>query len=216
MKEKKVSRREFLRRSGGGSVAFTAIAPGLGPRESRQESSALDRHAIFAALGDTLIPTDPGDPGYRSLERYKITEEVMKGLSSIPDADLEAFNKASSAFFSGRDFLHLTEPQRADYLRLIIDGNKFSDKSQHRTLQRVYRQTRTRVFTVFYQNFPENIIPRDQAGVPILKPGDRRQITNPNTKHIVTGWDVSGFKGPMTWEEEEARRAMNRRLRRRR
>jgi hypothetical protein len=215
MKKKKVSRREFLKRSGGGSVALTAMAPGLRPGGSKQESPPLNRHAIFAALGDTLIPTDPGDPGYRSLERYKITEEVMKGLSSIPDADLETFNKASAAFYSGRDFLHLTESQRADYLRLIINGSKFSDKTQLRTLQRTYRQTRTRVFTVFYQNFPENIIPRDQAGTPILKPGDRRQITNPNTKHIVTGWDVSGFKGPMTWEEEEARRAMNRRLRRR-
>ena len=216
MKKRKVSRREFLIRTGGGSVALTAAAPALGFKEDTLQPAALDRHAIFAALGDTLIPTDPGDPGYRSLERYKITEEVMKGLDRIADADLDAFNKESAVFFAGRDFLHLTESQRADYLRLIIDGSKFIDKTRLRTLQRVYRQTRTRVFTVFYQNFPENIIPRDKSGVPILKPGDRHQITNPNTRRIVTGWDVSGFKGPMTWEEEEVRRAMNRRLRRRR
>jgi hypothetical protein len=215
MEKKRVSRREFLKRSGGGSVALTAAAPSLGFGGGEQESASLDRHAIFAALGDTLIPTDPGDPGYKSLERYKITEEVMKGLNTIPDADLEAFNGGSAAFFAGRDFLHLTESQRADYLRLIIDGSKFDDKARLRTLQRVYRQTRTRVFTVFYQNYPENIIPRDQSGVPILKPGDRHQITNPNTRQIVTGWDVSGFKGPMTWEEEESRRVINRRLRRR-
>jgi hypothetical protein len=215
MNRKRISRREFLKRSGGGSVALTAVVPALGFGGGAQESPSLDRYAIFAALGDTLIPTDPGDPGYKSLERYKITEEVMKGLGSIPDADLEAFNKASAAFFSGRDFLRLTESQRAGYLRLIIDGGKVSDKAQLRTLQKVYRQTRTRVFTVFYRNFPENIIARDQAGVPISKPGDRHQITNPNTGQIVTGWDVAGFKGPMTWEEEEARRVMNRRLRRR-
>ncbi|HWP44740.1 MAG TPA: hypothetical protein VNO14_15940 [Blastocatellia bacterium] len=216
MSKKKVSRREFLLRTGGGSVALTAASPALGLHKNKPHPAALDRHAIFAALGDTLIPTDPGDPGYKSLERYKITEEVMKGLAAIADADLEAFNRGSAAFFSGRDFLHLTESQRADYLRLIIAGDKFSDKTLLRTLQRVYRQTRTRVFTVFYQNFPENIIPRDEEGVPILKAGDKHQITNPNTRRIVTGWDVSGFKGPMTWEEEEARRAMNRRLRRRR
>jgi hypothetical protein len=215
MEKKRVSRREFLKRSGGGSVALTAAAPSPGFGRSEQEFATLDRHAIFAALGDTLIPTDPGDPGYKSLERYKITEEVMKGLNTIPDADLEAFNGGSAAFFAGRDLLHLTESQRADYLRLIIDGSKFDDKARLRTLQRVYRQTRTRVFTVFYQNYPENIIPRDQSGAPILKPGDKRQNTNPNTRHIVTGWDVSGFKGPMTWEEEESRRVMNRRLRRR-
>jgi hypothetical protein len=215
MKKKSVSRREFLKRSAGGSVALTAVAPAIGLGNSAQEFAPLDRHAIFAALGDTLIPTDPGDPGYKSLERYKITEEVMKGLGSIPDTDLEAFNKASAGFFSGRDFLHLTESQRADYLRLIIDGSKVGDKAQLKTLQRVYRQTRTRVLTVYYRNYPENVIPRDQSGAPILRPGDRHQITNPNTNRIVTGWDVSGFKGPMSWEEEEARRAMNRKLRRR-
>ncbi|MBI4463424.1 MAG: GMC family oxidoreductase, partial [Acidobacteria bacterium] len=37
---------------------------------------------------------------------------------------------------------------------------------------------------------------------------DTHQITNPNTKQLVTGWDVAGFKGPMEWEEEEQRRAM--------
>lgn len=109
MKKERVSRREFLKRSGGGSVALTAVAPALGLGRnglsgSAQESASLDRHAIFAALGDTLIPTDLDDPGYKSLERYKITEEVMKGLGSISDADLDAFNKASAAFFFGQRF----------------------------------------------------------------------------------------------------------------
>ena len=64
MEKKRVSRREFLKRSGGGSVALTAAAPSLGFGRSEQEFATLDRHAIFAALGDALIPTDPGDPGY--------------------------------------------------------------------------------------------------------------------------------------------------------
>jgi hypothetical protein len=211
--KKKVSRREFLRRSGAGSIAITAITPGLAlAGREPAPAAAVDRHAIFAALGDTLIPTDPGDPGYRSLEVYKITEEVMKGLTALGDADLETFAKGSAAFFDGRHFLQLTASQRADYLRLIIDGSKFTDKAQLRVLQRVYRQTRTRVFDLFYRNYPENVIPRDQSGAPILKPGDKHQITNPNTKQIVTGWDAAGFKGPMTWEEEETARAKFRRL----
>jgi hypothetical protein len=208
MRGKKVSRREFLKRAGLGSLAVTATAPkmALGASQAAQPAS-VDRRAIFAALGDTLIPTDPGDPGYKSLEKYRITEEVMKGLEVLSDADLNAFNTGSTAFFDGRNFLQLTEGQRADYLRLIIDGSKIADKAQLRTMQRIYRQARTRVFTVFYQNYPENVIPRDKNGVPILKPGDQHQITNPNTKEMVTGWDTAGYKGPLTWEEEEERRA---------
>lgn len=203
-----VSRREFLKGSAVASVAITIAAPGAALSESdSQQASLKRRHAVFAALGDTLIPTDPGDPGYKSLEPYKITEEVMKELTEINDADVEALNNGSRAFFDGRDFLHLTEPQRADYLRLIIDGSKFPDKKQLSTLRNVYEQTRARVFSVFYQNFPENIVPRDGGGTPIVKASDKHQITNPNTKRLVTGWDIAGFAGPLTWEEEEERRA---------
>ena len=208
MAKKGVSRRDFLKRSGAGSIAITAMAPALSfGRSDVSPAAQADRQAVFAALGDTLIPTDPGDPGYKSLEPYRITEEVMKKLDAVSDGDLEAFNKGSAAFFDDRSFLQLTPSQRADYLQLIIDGSRFTDKASLRTLQRVYRQTRTRVFTVFYQNYPENVIPRDQNGMPILKTGDQHQITNPNTKELVTGWDIAGFKGPLTWEEEEERRA---------
>ena len=209
MHRKKVSRREFLKRSAAGSVAMAAMTPGLalGKGELSTQASRVNRHLIFASLGDTLIPTDPGDPGYKSLGTYKITDEVMKGLEGVSDSDLEAFNKGSARIFSGRQFLQLTESERADYLRVIIDGSKFSNKEQLKVLQRVYRQVRTRVFSVFYQNYPENVTPRDENGVPILKPGDVHQITNPNTKGLVTGWDIAGFQGSLTWEEEEERRA---------
>jgi Gluconate 2-dehydrogenase subunit 3 len=213
MNKDRVSRREFLKRSGMGSVVITMAAPGLALSEVESQEDLLKRrHAVFAALGDTLIPTDPGDPGYRSLEPYKITEEVMKGLTTISDADLEALNDGSGAFFEGRDFLQLTESQRADYLRMIIDGSKFTDKKQLKSLQNVYAQTRSRVFTVFYQNYPENVLARDVHGVPVLKPGDKHQITNPNTKELVTGWDIAGFKGPLSWEEEEERRSKFKKL----
>ena len=209
MHRKKVSRREFLTRSAAGSVALATMTPGLalGKGELSRQAARVNRHAIVASLGNTLIPTDPGDPGYQSLETYKITDEVMKGLEAMSDSDFEAFNKSSARFFRGRQFLQLTESQREDYLRLIIEGSKFSDKEQLKTLQRVYRQVRTRVFSVFYQNYPESVIARDENGAPILKPGDVQQITNPNTKRLVTGWDIAGFQGSLTWEEEEERRA---------
>lgn len=193
------------------AITTAVSSAGFAGREPAP-TAPVDRHALFAALGDTLIPTDPGDPGYKSLEPYKITDEVMKGLSAIRDDDLNSFNQGCGAFFDGRNFLQLAEAQRAEYLRLLIDGSRFSDKAQLRILQRVYRQTRTRVFDLYYRNYPENVIPRDQSSAPILKPGDKHQITNPNTKKIKTGWDITGFKGQMTWEEEEAARAKYRKL----
>lgn len=209
MRKKSVSRREFLKRSAGGSAAIAAVAAEVvSAKEQPHSHITVDRQAILAALGDTLIPSDPGDPGYRSLEKYRITEEIMNGLAALPDSDFEAFNKACGQFFAGRSFLQLTESQRADYLHLVVDGSRFTDKAQLRTVQRVYRQARTRVFTVFYQNYPENVIPRDQNGTPILKATDKHQITNPNTDAIVTGWDIAGFGGPLTWVQEERRRAM--------
>jgi hypothetical protein len=214
MRKKSVSRREFLKRSAGGPAAIAALAPGLVfARDEPQPTATIDRHAVIAAIGDTLIPTDPGDPGYKSLEKYRITEEVMKELGAVPDSDLEVFTRGCGLFFAGRTFLQLTESQRAEFLRFIIEGSRFSDKAQLRTLQRVYRQTRTRIFTVFYQNYPENVIPRDQNGTPILRAGDKHQITNPNTKAIITGWDIAGFEGPLTWEQEERDRAIFKRTR---
>src|SRR5215470_952770 len=141
MEKKRFSRRDFLKWSGMGSLAVSAMPHAVAARPGKaQQDGRAERHEMFAALGDTLIPTDPGDPGYKSLEQYKITEEVMKKLDSITDADLSTFNEASAALFDGRKFLQLTPSQRADYLRLIIDGSKFTDKSQLKVLQRVYRQ----------------------------------------------------------------------------
>lgn len=198
-----------MKSSAGGSAAIAAVASEVAFVKAEAQSTATtDRQAVIAALGDTLIPTDPGDPGYKSLEKYRITEEVMSGLTAVPDSDFDAFNRGSGAFFADRSFLRLTESQRTDYVRLVIEGTRFTDKTQLRTLQRVYRQTRTRVLTVFYQNYPENIIPRDSNDAPILRAGDQHQITNPNTASVVTGWDIAGFGGPLTWEQEERRRAM--------
>ena len=35
---------------------------------------------------------------------------------------------------------------------------------------------------------------------------ERILVINPNSTKLVTGWDVAGFTGPWSWEEEEARR----------
>ncbi|MDA2933854.1 twin-arginine translocation signal domain-containing protein [Acidobacteria bacterium AH-259-D05] len=205
MKKKDVSRRDFLKTTGMGAAAIPAVA-GISSQQV-QAAPTVDRSAVIAALGDTIIPSEPGDPGYRALEPYNITAEVMKGLTGLSDDNLAVFNSSAASFFSGKTFLELSESERADYLNLIIDGSKIADQQLRGKLQSVYRLTRIRVLVVYYQNYPEHRLPRDANDVPILPPGDAHQITNPNTKRLVTGWDVAGFRGPLTWEEEERRRA---------
>ena len=201
--ENDCSRREFLK-----TVSVTAAAAAVaGPGVHLLAAQVVNRHDVIAALGDTLIPSDPGDPGYRDLEPYKITEEVLKALPGVSDADAGLFNERTKEKFGGRTFLELGEPQRAQYLRQIIDGTAVSDAKDLGTLRRVYRNTRRRVLMLYYSNFPEHKWPQDEkTGIPILKPGDLHQITNPNTKQVFTGWDRVGYTGPLTWEEEERRR----------
>ena len=90
---------------------------------------------------------------------------------------------------------------------MIVEGVRITDPEVLATLQSVYTLVRTRVFVIYYQNYPQHMIPRDDEGVPILSPDNEHQITNPNQPGLVTGWDIAGWKGPMTWEKEEERRA---------
>ena len=208
MEKKDVSRRDFLKTA---SAVTAAVAIGT-VSTTAAAAPAVNRQDMVAALGDTLLPSDPGDPGYKDLEPHKITAEVLKALPGVSDADLELFNERSKEKFGGKSFLELAEPQRAQYLQQIIEGTAVSDAKELETLRRVYRNTRRRVLTLYYSNFPEHQWPRDKNGVPILKPGDLHQITNPNTKQLVTAWDQCGFPGPLTWEEEERRRNMMKKI----
>jgi hypothetical protein len=165
----------------------------------------VHRREVLFAIGDTLIPSAPGDPGYKDLEWYGITEEVNRGLEELTDDDLELFNKSSIGPLKKR-FTELPESLRADYFNLLLKQGSFKDEPLQKKLQDVYNQAREVILTVYYQNFPQDHWPRDANRVPLLKPGDEHQITNPNTSAVVTGWDVAGYAGPLTWEEEERRR----------
>ena len=124
--KKDVSRRDFLKTTGMGAAVIPTA--GVVATQQAQAQAATDRTAVIAALGDTIIPSDPGDPGYRTLEPYNITAEVMKGLTGLSDDDLALFNNGASSFFSGKTFLELGESERADFLNLIIDGSRIADQ----------------------------------------------------------------------------------------
>lgn len=196
-KQPGTGRRAFL-----GSVALgaSALATGLSAGEQRAPARE-ERLKILAALGETIVPSDPGDPGFRELEPHGITEEVNKMLRPLKDAVFVKFNQASRPFFQNRTFVELTEIERADFLKKVAAGKEITDPS----VRRVFKFARLTVLRVFYSNFPEHKVTRDVKGIPILRPGDgvAHQITVPNTKTLVTGWDVAGYRGPLTWEQEE-------------
>lgn len=118
---------------------------------------------------------------------------------------LEELNKAARAFYDGRTLVGLLESERTAYLESIIEGTRFQDSRLLSRLRSAYSFIRSRVFLVYYQNYPE-IVRRDAQGLPIPVPGDTHQIINPNTKELVTGWDGAHFEGPWSWQQEEDRR----------
>jgi hypothetical protein len=222
-----VSRRDFIRTSATTGTAIVAGLAGIEAAESLPKPDAgidptlahpsdiqrlvssrspmANRREILFAIGDTLIPSAPGDPGYKDLEWYGITDEVNRRLEELSDDDLELFNKSSAGAFK-KKFTELSDSQRSDYFNLLLQSGSFKNQPLQKKLQEVYSHTREVIFTVYYQNFPEDHWPRDANRVPLLRPGDEHQITNPNSSAVVTGWDLAGYAGPLTWEEEERRR----------
>ncbi len=177
---------------------------GAYPQEAKRATYKIGRNAILFAMGDTLIPSAPADPGYRDLEWYGITDEISRRIE-VSDDDLDHFNR-SSAELLRKKFTELAESRRADYFnRIVLDSGSKNDSAQKK-LRETYSHVREMVFTVYYQNFPQHSWPRDSNRAPLLRPGDRHQITNPSTPDIVTGWDQACYAGPLTWEEEERRR----------
>lgn len=200
-KPKGTSRRDFVKGAalGAGGLLLTA-----GQTEA---ADTQDRMKVLAALGDTIIPSKEGKPGFRDLEPYGIVEELNRTLRSMNDSMFSNFNEASRPFFKDRPFLELSEDERAGFLKAVISGDGFQDAQIHAAVRRVYRLTRIAVLKIFYSNFPEHRVQRDSNGIPMLKPGDTHQITNPNTDKLVTGWDIAGYQGPLTWEQEEKKRS---------
>jgi hypothetical protein len=211
------SRRGFLKKTGTGALVFIRGLNGdalasIEKKEGKDTAQIQEQiaHDVVAALGETLIPSDQGDPGYRDLEKYHITKEVMKELP-LDNRQLEAFDAAARGLL-GMSFCKLSEGLKERFLFQVIEGNDFEDPDLLGVCRDVYELSRSRIFRLYYQNFPENKVLRNRDDVPILKPGDTHQITNPNTKAVVTGWDIANYGGPMSWEEEEERRARFKRI----
>jgi choline dehydrogenase-like flavoprotein len=200
-----INRRDFLKKSGLGTLVLTASSAEL---LGRAVPAADLQQTLVAALGDLFVPSAPGDPGYKDLEKYGITEYVLKNLPVGEGGLLEGFNETAKQFFGGKSFLELDEKQKEQYLELVLDEHKIADPQVRSQLLAFYRAARRRILTVYFQNYPEHEVKHNPDGTIVFKPGDTHQITNPNTKNIVTGWDITGHRGPLDWEEEQSQRKL--------
>ena len=197
-------RREFLR--AGVTATVVATLGASGSLEVALAGAGASRHDFFLALGETLIPSSTTSPGFKSMESAGITQRIMSALSSIPDGDIDLFDKGAGGML-GATFTALDADKRVEYLRAILAGSaKVGDAATVKKLQTVLRLTKARAMAVFYHNFPEDRVKRDAKGNPVVEPGNTHLIFNPNTKELVTAWDTTRFGGPLSWEQEEERR----------
>lgn len=226
---KGVSRRDFIKSTATAGTLTIAGLAGLEAAGAKTERAVVDatgshdtardqvrprenRQAILFNLGDTLIPSSPNDPGYRDLEWYGITDEVNRRLEELADEDLGLFNQ-SAVDLLHKPFVDLSASERSDYLNRLFQPGSVRDPVLQDKLKDIVKRAREAVFTVYYQNFPEDHCAHDARRVPLLRPGDEHEITNPGTAGLVTGWDVTGYAGPLTWEEEERRRKYFKKIR---
>ena len=200
MFRKLFSRRKFLKSTG---FAFWVLAVTPGKANSQTEDTPVDKAEFVAKFGRTLIPSEEELPGYRELEKYAITGEVLNKLRGIPDSSYVTFNNCSKSFFSGLTFIELSASQSEELFGNVLEKKLPADTQA--VCEMVYNVIRLAVYTVYYQNFPE-IVHRDSADLPVLQEGEAHQIINPNTHNLFTGWDHAGFGGPWDWEQEEERR----------
>ena len=104
--------------------------------------------------------------------------------------------------------MELDEANRAVYLEALLTGDYNPvtklDPPAFTAMQKVVKLARDRILNVFYRNFPYDQVDRDENGAPI--PNQPHEIFQIKTGNLVTGWDIAGYRGPLTWEEEEERR----------
>ena len=112
--ETAVSRRAFVQ-------AMAVAAASIGAAAPLVSATPPTRRDIVFAIGDLIMPSAPGDPGYRDLEPHGITDEVLNALPGVSDADATLWNTTPQGSNGGKTFLELDADQRSAYTRQVIE-----------------------------------------------------------------------------------------------
>ena len=206
--EKDESRRGFLKQT---ATVLTTTVSAQTLAAAPQTATAPKPLDVVAALGDVIIPTDGTMyPGYKRLEANGISTRVLdqlRRLDRVTPADLALLNESARSF-TGKTLLESDERGRVSYIETLFlpaeSVQSTLDAATIKSLQRILKLSRDRILTVFYRNFPNDSVDRDENGVPI--PNKPHEIFDLKTINVVTGWDIAGYHGPLSWEEEEERR----------
>src|ERR1035437_6585419 len=206
--EKDESRRGFLKQT---ATVLTTTVSAQTLAAAPQTGTAPKPLDVVAALGDVIIPTDGAMyPGYKRLEANGISARVLdqlRHLDRVTPADLSLLNDSARSF-PGKTLLDSDERGRVSYIETLFmpaeSVQSTLDAGTIKSLQRILKLARDRILTVFYRNFPNDAVDRDENGVPI--PNKPHEIFDLRKVNLVTGWDIAGYRGPLSWEEEEERR----------
>ena len=124
MEKERITRREFLKETGAGTLGVGIALPQMLSAQAvdYSQAPAVDRKQLVAALADTIIPTADGYPGYRRLERHGISDEVLKGLTGIRSEEFNVFNAAAREYFA-EPFVELKEEERTAFLEVVVESS---------------------------------------------------------------------------------------------
>ncbi|MEZ5400217.1 MAG: hypothetical protein R2729_11155 [Bryobacteraceae bacterium] len=198
-----LSRRLFFKRT----WTAAGLAAGFGLFQSRGRAAARSRAvskeialAVMGAMGDIVIPVDQ-DPGYASFEpgisQYALDGFLLhfvlagnqRGFDTVLGA-LEIMNDAPEEMDYGPKFLAMTSAAREQYYTDCLTGG-FENDGYGDVLGLASFLGLFLPKAVFFSNYPNHI----------ARPGSDIQVFPASA--IKTGFDISGFRGPIQADEEQ-------------
>jgi hypothetical protein len=202
--DRELSRRVFLRRS------FTAAGLVAGwhwfQRKGLAEDSAATPDVAFrvmSAMGALVIPVDE-DPGYASFEpgitgyvlESFVQHFVLAGNIVAYEAllgTLRTMHEAPPLIEYGPRFLDMNSGEREKYFTDCLTG-QFENEGYGDILGLTAFLGLFAPKAVFFSNYPRHLA-TPGADIQVLPASD-----------IKTGWDIMGFRGPVSQTEEESLR----------
>ena len=200
--DRALSRRAFFKRSwtAAGLVASAVAFTGKIEAETNVEIA----YRVMGVMGDIVIPEDQ-DPGFRTFEpgisRYCLDGFVKHVVLAGDEAGyalivkaLNTMNQATTILESAPPFIEMTADAQEDFFTKSFTGVYESQGYGH-VLGLTSFLGLFSAKAVFFSNYPRHL----------ATPGLDVQVIPPSS--IKTGFDIMGFKGPISPREEAELRA---------